>query len=203
MIKYRLTDYRKNKILMDVGALADIFKTVLPYAKNIAPKILTTLGLSGISAVTSNSINKALNKNKKKKDTIIKLNDTQVKKINDNLKKLNDSKIFNKQITLAENQEGNGIFSFLLPILVSMLPSLLSKGGSIKKNDFFEIKTKYPDLFKKINYPLSNIFMNDLLKDNKNFLDCFSKDRIILLDNNKSLIYNLQNSNQMDLIGVR
>ena len=49
---------------------------------------------------------------------------------------------------------------------------------------------------KKINYPLSNIFINNLLKDNKNFSGCFSKDRIILLDNNKSLIYNLQNSNQ-------
>ena len=49
----------------------------------------------------------------KKKDTIIELNDAQVKKINDDLKKIN-GKIFNKKITLAE-QEGNGIFSFLLP----------------------------------------------------------------------------------------
>ena len=133
---------------------------------------------------------------KKKKDTIIKLNDAQVKKINDNFKKINDSKIFNKQITLAENQmEGNGIFSFLLPTLVSMLPSLLSSGKGIKKF-FFEVKTKYPDLFKKKFYPLSNLFIINLLKDNKNFSGCFSKDRIILLDNNKSLIYNLQNSNQ-------
>ena len=100
---------------------------VLPYAKNILPKLATTVGLSSIGALTSNAINK------KKKDTIIKLTDTQVKKINDNLKKINDSKIFNKQITLAE-QEGNGIFSFLLPTIVSMLPSLLSKG---KGNNFF------------------------------------------------------------------
>ena len=61
---------------------------------------------------------------------------------------------------------------------------------------FFEVKSKFNDLFKKINYPLSNIFINDLLKDNKNFSGCFSKDRIILLNNNKSLIYNLQNSKQ-------
>ena len=113
--------------------LADIFKMVLPYAKNILPKIATTVGLSSIGALTSN----AINKNKRKKDTIIKLTDTQVKKINDNLKKINDSKISNKQITLAENQEGNGIFSFLLPTIVSMLPSLLSKGGNINKNNFF------------------------------------------------------------------
>ena len=127
IIKYKLTDARKNRILMEGGALADIFKMVLPYAKNILPKLATTVGLSSIGALTSNAINK------KKKDTIIKLTDTQVKKINDNLKKINDSKIFNKQISLAE-QEGNGIFSFLLPTIVSMLPSLLSKG---KGNNFF------------------------------------------------------------------
>ena len=126
----------KNKNIMIGDGLSEIFKMVLPYAKNIAPKILTTLGLSSIGALTSNAINK--NMNKKKKDTTIKLNDTRIKKMNDNLNKINDSKIFNKQITLAENQiEGNGIFSFLLPTLVSMLPSLLSKGGNIKKNNFF------------------------------------------------------------------
>ena len=65
MIKYRLTDYRKNKILMEGGALADIFKVVLPYAKNIAPKLLTTLGLSTIGALTSNAINKNMNKKRK------------------------------------------------------------------------------------------------------------------------------------------
>ena len=61
---------------------------------------------------------------------------------------------------------------------------------------FFEVKTKYPDLFKRKFYPLSNLFINDLLKDNKFFEGCFSKDKIILLDNNKSLIYNLQNSDE-------
>ena len=58
------------------------------------------------------------------------------------------------------------------------------------------MKRKYSDLSKKINYPLSNIFINNLLKDNRNFSGCFSKDRIILLDNDKSLINNLQNSNE-------
>ena len=127
MIKYRLTDSKKNKNIMIGDGLADIFKMMLPYAKNILPKLATTVGLSSIGALTSNAINK------KKKDTIIKLTDSQVKNINANLKKINDSKIFNKQITLSE-QEGNGIFSFLLPTIVSMLPSLLSKG---KGNNFF------------------------------------------------------------------
>ena len=38
--------------------------------------------------------------------------------------------------------------------------------------------------------------MNDLLKDFKNFIGCFSKDQIQLIENNKSIIINLQNSNQ-------
>ena len=62
---------------------------------------------------------------------------------------------------------------------------------------FFEqIKNKYPELFKKINYPLSNIFINNLLKDEESYLNTFSKDEIALIENNKSLIFNLQNSNQ-------
>ena len=62
---------------------------------------------------------------------------------------------------------------------------------------FFEqIKNKYPLLFKKLNYPLSNIFINNLLKDEKSYLNTFSKDEIPLIENNKSIIFNLQNSNQ-------
>ena len=136
MIKYRLTDAKKKQNLMVGDGLADIFKMVLPYAKNILPKALTTLGLSSIGALTSSAINKKMNK---KNGTIIKLNDSQVKKINDNLKKINDSKIFDKKITLEE-QEGNGVFSFLLPTLVSLLPSLLSSGKGVSKNRNFFLK---------------------------------------------------------------
>ena len=78
MIKYRLTDARKNKNLIVGDGLAEIFTMVLPYAKNILPKVAATVGLSSIGALTSNAINKNMNK---KKDTIIKLNDTQVKKL--------------------------------------------------------------------------------------------------------------------------
>ena len=131
MIKYRLTNAKKNKNLQVGDGLADIFKMVLPYAKNILPKLATTVGLSSIGALTSN----AINKNKKKKDTIIKLTDTQVKKINDNLKKINDSqKFLINKLLYQKIKNGSGIFSFLLPTIVSMLPSLLSKG---KGNNFF------------------------------------------------------------------
>ena len=59
-----------------------------------------------------------------------------------------------------------------------------------------QIKNKYPELFKKINYPLSNIFINNLLKDEKSYLNTFSKNEIPLIENDKSLIFNLQNSDQ-------
>ena len=96
MIKYRLTDAKKKQNLMVGDGLADIFRMVLPYAKNILPKLATTVGLSSIGALTSNAINKKMNK--KKNDKIIKLNNSQVKKINSDLKKLNDSKIFDKKL---------------------------------------------------------------------------------------------------------
>ena len=38
--------------------------------------------------------------------------------------------------------------------------------------------------------------MNNLLKDYKKFIGCFSKDQIKLIGNNKSMIINLQDSNQ-------
>ena len=48
--------------------------------------------------------------------------------------------MFNKQITLAGNQNGSGIFSFLLPTIVSMLPTLLSKGNGIRNENIFFLK---------------------------------------------------------------
>ena len=60
MIKYRLSDARKNKNIMIGDGLADIFKMILPYAKNILPKALTTVGLSSIGALTSNATNKKI-----------------------------------------------------------------------------------------------------------------------------------------------
>ena len=41
---------------------------------------------------------------------------------------------------------------------------------------------------------MSNIFIDNLLKDYKNFIGCFSKDQIKLIENNKSMIIHLQNS---------
>ena len=94
------------------------------------------------------------------------------------------------------NQRGSGIFSFLLPMLAStIIPSLIS-GKGIKNRNFFEMKSKYPSLFERKNYPSYNIFINNLLKNFKSFEGCYSKDQIPLIENNKSLIFNLENSHQ-------
>ena len=59
---------------------------------------------------------------------------------------------------------------------------------------FFETKLKYPELSKRKNYPSSIIFINNSLKDYKNFVGCYSKDQIQLIENNKRMIINLNNS---------
>ena len=66
----------------------------------------------------------------------------------------------------------------------------------LKIEIFFEVKTKYSSLFERKDYPLSNIFINDLLKNENYFSGVYSKDQIPLIENNKSLIFNLQNSDQ-------
>ena len=67
---------------------------------------------------------------------------------------------------------------------------------SLKIEILFEVKSKYPSLFERKNYPLSSIFINYLLKNEKYFLGVYSKDQIPLIKSNKSLIFNLENSNQ-------
>ena len=70
----------KNKSIMIGDGLADIFKMMLSYAKNILPKLATTFGLSSIGVLASNAINKNMNKEIK---MILLLNQTI-----DKLKKL-------------------------------------------------------------------------------------------------------------------
>ena len=44
-------------------------------------------------------------------------------------------------------------------------------------------------------YPISNFKINEILKDNKDFLGVFSKNNVSKLKNNQSTIVNLANSN--------
>ena len=184
-----MTNARKQKHLMIGDGIGSLSTTAFNMIKPALPKIASTIGLAGLPTGISHGINKAL-----KKDTIIKLNEKQVNDINKNLEKINDSKIFNKKLVL-----GNGLFAILLPLIAStIIPALIpkKKGSDIpNKNIFFEkIKNKYPELFNKKKYPLSNVFINNLLKDEKSYSGTFSKDEIPLIENNKSLIFNLQST---------
>ena len=71
-----------------------------------------------------------------------------------------------------------------------MIPSLLNKGyGACCKEDNF---------FEKINneslYPISNFEINEILKNNKEYIGNFSKNNVPILKNNQSTIFNLANS---------
>ena len=186
-IKYRLSDSKKKQNILVGDGIGSLLSMAFNMIKPALPKIASTIGLSGLSAGVSHGINKALNKKE-----ILEIDEKMMNQIKQNFKKINDSKIFDWKITL--NQKGSGIFSFLLPILAStIIPSLIKGKEVLKIEIFFEVKSKYPSLFERKNYPLSNIFINNLLK---NFEECYSKDQIPLIENNKSLIFNLENSDQ-------
>ena len=139
-IKYKLTDSKKKQNILVGDGIGSLIKMALPFVKSIAPKILGTAGLSSIGALTSNAINKKLNK--KNKDTIIRLSQNQAKKINQSLDKINKLKIFDRKITLDDNEEqvGEGIFSILIPTIASLLRSQLSSGKGVSKSRNFFLK---------------------------------------------------------------
>ena len=130
-IKYKLTDSKKRMNIQKGGGIGSLLSMAFNKIKPALPKIASTIGLSGLLAGVSHGINKALSK----KDKILKLDENMMNQIKQNLKKINDSKVFDRKVTL--NQKGSGILSFLLPTLVSLLPSLLSSGKGVSKNRNF------------------------------------------------------------------
>ena len=166
-IKYKLTDSKKRMNIQKGDGIGSLLSMAFNMIKPALPKIASTIGLSGLSASVSHSINKVLNKNK-----IDEIDEKMMNQIKKKFLKINDSKVFDRKVTL--NQKGSGIFSFLPPILAPILastiiPSLITGNGVSKNRNFFEVKTKYPSLFERKNYPLSNIFINNLSKNLKNF----------------------------------
>ena len=64
-------------------------------------------------------------------------------------------------------QNGGSVLSFILPLVGSLLPSLLNKGSVSccnKKDNFFE------ELNNKGLYPISNFKINEILKDDDNYI---------------------------------
>ena len=128
-LKYAFTDRKKNYYLQKGGSLSNIFKAILPYAKDFAKKIIPALGVATTSTLVSHGVNKALNKKKRTGGDIkINLSPTDIKKINVILDKLSNMKLTNYKS--INQQTGQGIFkSLLIPLIGSMIPSLISGNG--------------------------------------------------------------------------
>ena len=130
-IKYKLTDSKKKQNILVGDGIGSLLSMAFNMIKPALPKIVTTIGLSGLSAGVSHGINKALNKKK-----ILEIDEKMMKQIRKNLKEINDSKVFDRKVTL--NQKGSGIFSFLLPMLASnTIPSLIQAKGVSKNRSIF------------------------------------------------------------------
>ena len=61
-IRYRLTDAKKRMNIQSGDGIASLIQMALPFVKSVAPKVLGTLGLSSLGAITSSAINKKMNK---------------------------------------------------------------------------------------------------------------------------------------------
>ena len=192
-LKYVFTDKRKECYIRG-GSLASILKSLSPHLIKFGKKLLPALGITTASTLTSHGISKALNK--KKGGSILKVNLSQsdVNKINNMLNKL--PSVIKKQLNLSKfkninQQNGGSILGTIAMLAASILPSLISGKGCCKKDDFFE------QINKKSLYPISNIKINEILKNNKNYIGTFSKNNVPKLKNNQSTIVNLVNSNDV------
>ena len=120
-LEYVLTNKRKQYYIQNGSSLANIFKAILPYAKDFAKKIIPALSVATTSNLVSHGINKSLNKKKKTGGNIkIDLSPTDIKKINDILVKLSNMKLTNYKS--INQQTGKGIFtSLLIPLIGSII----------------------------------------------------------------------------------
>ena len=193
-LKYNFTDKRKEYYLQQGGSLSDIFKAFIPYLKPIARKILPVIGVATTLTLVSHGVNKALTKRKRTGGNIeIDLSPSDIKKINNILKNLPIE--IKKKYSKIDEQNGSGIFSCLIiPLIGSMITSLIS-GKGCKKDNFFE------ELNNVNNYPMSNLKIDEILQHDEQYIGTFSKDNVPVLKNNQSAIINLQDSNQQVIIG--
>ena len=134
-LKYTFTDKRKEYYVQNGGNLGNIFKAILPHAINFGKKLLPALAVTGVTT-SSHLINKSLKK-KKGGNIKIDLSPSNVEKINNILEKLSNMKLTNYKSISQQN--GGSVLSFILPLVGSLLPSLLNKGSGncSQKDNFF------------------------------------------------------------------
>ena len=104
--------------------------------------------------------------------------------------------VIKKQLKISKfkninQQNGGSILGTIAMLAASILPSLISGKGHCKKDNFFE------QINNKLLYPISNFKINEILKNNKNYIDTFSKNNFLKLKNNQSTIVNLANLNDV------
>ena len=133
-LKYTFTDKKKENYIQNGGNLGYIFKAILPHAINFSKKLLPALAVTGVTTTSSHLINKSLKK-KRGGNIRIDLSPSNVKRINNILEKLSNMKLTNYK-SISE-QNGGSVLSFILPLVVSLLPSLLNKGSGCQKDNFF------------------------------------------------------------------
>ena len=133
-LKYVFTDKRKNYYFQNGGNLGNIFKAILPHAINFGKKLLPALAVTGVTTTSSHLINKSLKK-KKGGNLRIDLSPSNVKKINNILEKLSNMKLTNYK-SISE-QNGGSVLSFILPLVGSLIPSLINTGSDCQKDNFF------------------------------------------------------------------
>ena len=114
--------------------MGNIFKAILPHAIKFGKKLLPALGITGTTTATSHLINKSLNK-KKGENIKINLSQSNIKKINNILEKLSNMKLTNYKS--INQQNGGSILSCILPLVGSLLPSLISGKGCSCRDSFF------------------------------------------------------------------
>ena len=178
-LKYVFTDKRKDYYIQQGGSLASIFKSLSPHLIKFGKKLIPSLALTGVTTTTSHLINKS-SKKKKKGGSILEVNLSQndVNEINNMLNKL--PSVIKKQLNLSKfkninQQNGGSILGTIAMSAASILPSLLTKGSGVcyEKDYFFFEKMNENSL-----YPISNFKINEILKDNKDFIGVFSKNNV-------------------------
>ena len=136
-LKYTFTDKRKEYYIQNGGNLGNIFKAILPHAINFGKKLLPALAVTGVTTTSSHLINKSLKK-KKGGNIKIDLSPSNVEKINNILEKLSNMKLTNYKYISEQN--GGSVLSFILPLIGSLIPSLINTGSGCDKKDNFFLK---------------------------------------------------------------
>ena len=86
-------------------------------------------------------------------------------------------------------QNGGSILGTIAMLAASILPSLISGKGHCQKDNFFFEKLNNKDL-----YPIINFKINEISKNEQNYIGTFSKDNFPILKSNESTIVNLADS---------